>query len=110
MRSCFSTFLFVVLTLLSSLSATAQNPSLNMTELGRWNNPDLPTHSGIRYNDVWGYADCSGREYAILGSAGRIHFIDVTKPEEPVEPIQSGGITKPTATALMPAPIRGPMA
>jgi choice-of-anchor B domain-containing protein len=88
MRSCFSTFLFVVLTLLSSLSATAQNPSLNMTELGRWNNPDLPTHSGIRYNDVWGYADCSGREYAILGSAGRIHFIDVTKPEEPVE-IQS---------------------
>lgn len=88
MRSCFSTFLFVVFTLLSGLPLIAQNPSLNMTELSRWDNPDLPTHSGIRYNDVWGYADCSGREYAILGSAGRIHFIDVTKPEEPVE-IQS---------------------
>lgn len=88
MRSCFSAFLFVVFMLLAVISAYAQNPSLNMTELGRWNNPDLPAHSGIRYNDVWGYSDCSGREYAILGSAGRIHFIDVTKPEEPIE-IQS---------------------
>lgn len=88
MRSCFSAFLFVVFTLFASIDATAQNPSLNMTQLGRWDNPDLPTHSGLRYNDVWGYADCSGREYAIFGSAGRIHFIDVTKPEEPVE-IQS---------------------
>ena len=52
MRSCFSTFLFVVFTLLSGLPLIAQNPSLNMTELSRWNNPDLPTHSGIRYNDV----------------------------------------------------------
>lgn len=88
MRSSLSAFLFILFALLTSASTIAQNPSLNMTELSRWNNPALPTHSGIRYNDVWGYSDCAGREYAILGSAGRIHFINVTNPAEPVE-IQS---------------------
>ncbi len=69
----------------ASLMAQAEPQRLNMTLLSRWDLENLPTHSGIKYNDVWGYADCSGREYAILGSAGRVHFIDVTEPTQPRE-------------------------
>lgn len=32
------------------------------------------------YNDVWGYVDFSGREYAIIGSKTKIHFLEVTNP------------------------------
>lgn len=85
MQSSLSTFFFVALTLLFCNNTAGQDLSLNMSLLGQWNVDTLPVHSGIKYNDVWGYADCSGREYAILGSAGRIHFIDVTKPDEPRE-------------------------
>ncbi len=74
-------------------TASAQFPSLNMTALGRWTVDSLPVHSGIRFNDVWGYADCAGREYAILGSAGRIHFIDVTTPALPLEIASFPGTT-----------------
>ncbi len=35
------------------------------------------------YNDVWGYADYSGKEYAIIGSKKKIHFIEVTNPTAP---------------------------
>lgn len=59
-------------------SAVAQI-SQNMTLLGQWDNNSLPVHSGIVYNDCWGYAS-GGREYALLGSAQRIHFLDITDP------------------------------
>ncbi len=35
---------------------------------------------GDTYNDIWGYVDDNGREYAILGSTGKISIIDVTDP------------------------------
>ncbi len=35
------------------------------------------------YNDVWGYADFSGKEYAIIGSKTKVHFIEVTNPTNP---------------------------
>ncbi len=85
MRSHLIALFSPVLFLFTFTAASGQNPSQNMTLLGRWDVDTLPVHSGIKYNDVWGYADCAGREYAILGSAGRIHFIDVTKPGEPRE-------------------------
>ena len=56
-----------------------------MSLLGLWDEPGLPTSSGVKYNDIWGYADCGGNEYAIAGSARYIHFIDVTNPAGPVE-------------------------
>ena len=62
----------------------AQN-SLNMDLRGNWSVDTLPTASGIRYNDVWGYVDCNGLEYAIVGSAGYIHFISLIDPDNPVE-------------------------
>ena len=85
MRSNFIVTFSIIALLGFQLSLRAQNPSQNMTLLGQWTVDSLPVHSGIKFNDVWGYADCTGREYAILGSAGRIHFIDVTRPEDPTE-------------------------
>lgn len=58
---------------------------LNMSLLGQWDEPGLPTAGSIKYNDIWGYADCEGNEYAILGSARFIHFINITDPANPVE-------------------------
>lgn len=45
----------------------------------------IPTVSGVSYNDIWGYADGNGREYAILGSTKYTHFFDVTNPQVPIE-------------------------
>ncbi len=66
-------------------AAPRAQDSLHMTTTGRWEDPALPTHSGIRYNDIWGYVDCAGREYAIAGSAGQVHFIQLPVGEPPVE-------------------------
>lgn len=72
-----STILFLFF---SNILFYAQNPSLNMTQLDNWDVDTLPTAGGVQYNDVWGYVDCDENEYAILGSASRIHFIDVSDP------------------------------
>lgn len=54
-----------------------------MSLLANWDEEGLPMASGfLKYNDIWGYVDCQGREYAILGSARFIHFIEVTNPAE----------------------------
>ncbi|MCB9275972.1 MAG: choice-of-anchor B family protein [Lewinellaceae bacterium] len=65
--------------------AAAQEIQLNMSLLGRWDAEGLPTAGAIKYNDIWGYTDCSGREYAIMGSARNVHFLDVSVPSNPVE-------------------------
>lgn len=79
--------LFTCLFTFTLLSVIAQpiDSSFNMSLLGNWMVDTLPTRSGITYNDVWGYTDCNGREYAIIGSIQRVHFIDVTDPENPSE-------------------------
>ncbi len=59
--------------------------SLNMTLQSSWDEPGLPSFGSFKYNDIWGYTDCEGREYAILGSLRYIHFFDITDPAEPVE-------------------------
>lgn len=54
--------------------------SLNMMELGFFDPP------GYSYNDVWGYVDANGNEYAIIGAwSDDIFVIDVTNPNNPVE-------------------------
>ncbi len=63
----------------------AQNASLNMNLLGTWSDPDLPYHSGIIYNDLWGYTDPEENDYAIVGSAQKVHFIDISTPGTPNE-------------------------
>lgn len=76
-------FILLVLCGLTSYSTYAQclEDSLNM-ELAF--NYDDPTQPGI-YNDVWGYVDDAGREYAIIGSNDSILIFDVTDTENVVK-------------------------
>ena len=71
-----STFLFLFL---STIYIHAQQ-SMNMNLLYQYDVDTLPSTGGVQYNDVWGYVDCEGGEYAILGSASRVHFFDVSDP------------------------------
>lgn len=59
--------------------------SQNMSLLGNWNPGNFPTAGSLMYNDIWGYADCAGNEYAIMGGAAFYHFINITNPSNPVE-------------------------
>ena len=54
--------------------------SHNMTLLDRYDVDTLPESIGYAYNDCWGYTDCDAREYAILGSASYMHFLDLADP------------------------------
>ncbi len=51
-----------------------------MSLLSNWAPDSVP-----QYNDIWGYMDCDGNEFALLGSKFKIHFLDVTDPANPVE-------------------------
>ncbi len=68
-----------------SLGVNAQE-SLNMNLLYNWTTEGMPpsTAWGNVYNEVWGYA-ADNREYAIIGTSGGTHFIDVTNPVESEE-------------------------
>lgn len=56
--------------------------SQNIDFLSNWNG------SGEEYSDIWGYADGTGQEYAIIGSQNQTHFINISNPSNPV-PINS---------------------
>jgi len=71
--------LIVQLLIFSNLFLTAQD-SLNFTKLSTWT-----SSSANDYNDIWGYTDTSGNEYAILGSNWGTHFINITDPQNPIE-------------------------
>ena len=53
--------------------------SLNMSLLGEYNYPNFLG------NDIWGYVDSSGNEYAIVGLREGVSFVDVTDPTNPYE-------------------------
>ena len=55
----------------------AQVYEYKTTKLSQWNG------AGTEYSDIWGYA-AGGKEYAILGSATRIIFFNVSDPASPV--------------------------
>lgn len=40
---------------------------------------------GNEYNDVWGYVDKTGKEYAIIGSSKAINIYDVTDCSNPIQ-------------------------
>ena len=64
-------FIFICLIFLFIQNNYAQD-SLNMTKLDQWDPP------GQSYNDVWGYVDGNGNEYAIIASYDKIHFLEIT--------------------------------
>ncbi len=71
--------LFLSLFLFAERLGAQQPTSMNMEKLASWRDPNL------NYNDIWGYADCDGREYAILGSSLAVHFFDLQDPANPIE-------------------------
>jgi len=78
----------IILTFLSLIflfTISFAQPSLNMTLLDNWDNDTLAASGSVQYNDVWGYVDCDGGEYAILGSASQVHFIDLADPNNVTE-------------------------
>lgn len=46
---------------------------------------NLDEYHSAGYNDIWGYTDQSGREYALLGVNTGTSVIDITDPFNPVE-------------------------
>ncbi|HEY6905847.1 MAG TPA: hypothetical protein VI230_00180, partial [Ignavibacteriaceae bacterium] len=46
---------------------------------------NLDQYHSAGYNDIWGYTDQNGREYALLGVNTGTSVIDVTDPFNPVE-------------------------
>ncbi len=75
-------------------STCAFSQSSNMSLQGQWDDL-VEYHSGVKYNDVWGYVDGAGNEYAILGSVDSVIVIDVTNCANPtyVDAFFSGNTT-----------------
>ena len=74
--------IILILTLeLSSLLGQPQNTTLR----SNWDDNSLDGLSGLFYNDIWGYADEQGREFAIIGTVKHTVFINVTNPDQPIE-------------------------
>lgn len=61
-----------------AFSAQAQD-SLNISKLGHLDYPST------NLNDVWGYADGNGNEYALVGAEFGFSIVDVTNPSNPNE-------------------------
>ncbi len=49
---------------------------MNMSCACHWDNDHLPVSSGAYFNDIWGYADGSGNELAIMGGIQDVFFLD----------------------------------
>ena len=72
-----------LLILVSSLGFSQVSNKVDL--LGQWDDNSLAVSSGLSYNDIWGYTDCEGREYGIIGSVSYTHFVDLTNPATPSE-------------------------
>lgn len=63
---------------------------LNMTQIGYLDVVSLNGNSDA--NDIWGYADGNGNEYAIVGLNDGTSVIDVTDPTNPTEVFYEAGM------------------
>mgnify|MGYP001168150645 FL=1 len=70
--------LFSMLLLLFPIIISAQN-SMNMNLLGTYN---YPTTQG---NDIWGWVDSTGNEFALVGLRSGFSVVNVTNPLSPLE-------------------------
>ena len=80
-RLFYLSFIFLTLSL---INLQAQQ-SMNMTLLDTWEDDTRPAPSGVQFNEVWGYVDCDGNEFAIMGSSTHVHFIDLADPSNLVQ-------------------------
>lgn len=65
------------------------NAQLNVDSLGHVNY--ITTH-GTMLNDIWGYTDEAGNEYALVGCEKGTSIVDVTDPSNPVEILYEPGM------------------
>ncbi len=72
-----------LLTLIALFSFMALQAQQNMSQLSNWDGNNIQK-SGVYYNDIWGYVDDQGNEYAVIGSPTKVHFVDVTNATSPV--------------------------
>jgi choice-of-anchor B domain-containing protein len=80
------TMRLTILCFLVSLNTIGQPASLNTTLVGHL--PYAPI-----LNDIWGWVDDQGREYALVGAINGFSVADVTNPEQPQELIFIQGPT-----------------
>lgn len=74
--------LLTIVLMLFSFPMIGQD-SLNMTRVGQWDPPGMPSNGSVVYNDVWGYTASDGSEFAILGNVDSILVIDVSVCSDP---------------------------
>lgn len=80
-RSSFSSVTaYISFGLLFAFAANAQQ-SLDVTQLGHY------TYSNWNLNDVWGYADSQGNEYALVGVNDGFNVVNVTNSATPTSEI-----------------------
>ena len=70
----------IILLVLSPFFLFAQQ-SFNMSLLGKY----TYDFEGYGVNDIWGYVDQEGNEYALVGLENGTSFVDVTNPANPIE-------------------------
>lgn len=63
-----------------SLGNLLKAQQLNTTLLS-----NLDQYHSVGYNDIWGYTDSQGREYALLGVYTGTSIVNITDPTNPVE-------------------------
>ena len=74
---------FLLAILLSSLSGYGQQ---NMELVGRLPYPiDPGVNPSVFLNDIWGYVDSTGREYALVGTLAGLSIVDLQDPSQPEE-------------------------
>lgn len=71
-----------LLTIILAAFASLTFGQLNMTQLGYL---DLPGTYELQLNDIWGYVDEEGNEYALVGAQNGVSIVDVTDPTNPTE-------------------------
>lgn len=77
------------LTLLLLLALFPAFSQLNMTQLGEL---DIPTLHETGLNDIWGYTDEFGNEYALVGAEDGVSVVDITDPSTPTEVFWTPGL------------------
>ncbi|MCB9222853.1 MAG: choice-of-anchor B family protein [Crocinitomicaceae bacterium] len=81
---------FTILALLAFLAPSLLFAQINMTQLGYL---DIATMHNTELNDIWGYEDENGNEYALVGCTKGTSIVDVTDPANPSEILWIPGMT-----------------
>lgn len=63
------------------ISITGYN-QLKINELGYLDIPEIHT---TFLNDIWGYVDEEGNEYALVGARDGVSIVDISDPTTPTE-------------------------